>query len=187
MIFITKIFIDQGHNPSGVNSGAEGNGLREQDVNYAVGVYLAELLTENGGYEVMLSRPTPETALGTTNAESLRARVDAANAWGADYFISIHCNAAENAAANGTETYVFSRASAALPLAEAIQAQIVDMLGTKDLGVKENPSLYVLRRTKMPAVLVELAFITNPADAELLRNDRYRFACAIYRGITETT
>lgn len=187
MIVITKIFIDQGHNPSGVNTGAEGNGLREQDVNYAVGVYLAELLAENGGYEVALSRPTPETSLGNSNAESLRARVDAANAWGADYFISIHCNAAENPAANGTETYVFSRASAAFPMAQAIQMQITDMLGTKDLGVKENPSLYVLRRTEMPALLVELAFITNAADAELLRNDRYRFAYAIYRGITETT
>lgn len=187
MIFITKIYIDQGHNPSGVNTGAQGNGLREQDVNYEVGIYLAELLRENGNYEVRLSRPTPETSLGGSNAESLRARVNDANAWGADYFISIHSNASENTAANGTETYVFSRSSPALPMAQAIQTEIVDMLGTKDLGVKENPSLYVLRRTAMPALLVELGFITNPADAELLRNDRYRFAYAIYRGILKTT
>lgn len=185
MITIIKIYIDQGHNPEGINAGAEGNGMREQDINYEVGIYLAELLRENGNYDVRLSRPTPETTLGTSNATSLRARVDDANNWGADWFISIHTNAAENPAANGTEVYVYSRSSRAFPLAEDIQEEIVDRLGTRDLGVKENPSLYVLRRTNMPALLVELAFITNTADAELLRNERYMFAYAIYMGITD--
>ncbi|MBQ8605931.1 MAG: N-acetylmuramoyl-L-alanine amidase [Clostridia bacterium] len=180
-----KIFIDAGHNPQGVNAGAEGNGLREQDVNFQVSLYLAELLRENGGFEVMLSRPTPETSLGSTNSESLQARVRMANEWGADWFISIHCNAAENPAANGTEVYVYSRSSPAFPLAEDIQEQIVERLGTKDLGVKENPSLYVLRRTNMPALLVELAFVTNKADAELLRDEQYQFAYAIYQGILD--
>lgn len=63
MIIIIKIYIDQGHNPEGVNAGAEGNGLREQDINYEVGIYLAELLRENGNFDVRLSRPTPETTL----------------------------------------------------------------------------------------------------------------------------
>ena len=183
MIIIIKIYIDQGHNPQGVNAGAEGNGLREQDVNYEVGIYLAELLRENGNFDVRLSRPTPETTLGTSNATSLQARVNDANSWGADYFISIHSNASENPAANGTEVYVYSKSSRAYPLAQDIQNEIVERLGTRDLGVKENPSLYVLRRTNMPALLVELAFITNAADAELLRDDRYLFAYAIYQGI----
>lgn len=185
MIIIIKIYIDQGHNPEGVNAGAEGNGLKEQDINYEVGIYLAELLRENGNFDVRLSRPTPETTLGTSNATSLQARVNDANSWGADYFISIHSNAAENPAANGTEVYVYSTSSAAYPLAQDIQEQIVERLGTRDLGVKENPSLYVLRRTNMPALLVELAFITNASDAELLRDDRYLFAYAIYQGILE--
>lgn len=185
MIKIIKIFIDQGHNPEGVNAGAEGNGLREQDVNYQVGIYLAELLNENGQFETMLSRPTPETTLGTTNAESLQARVRMANEWGADWFISIHSNASENPSANGTEVYVYSRSSPAFPLAEDIQEEIVERLGTRDLGVKENPSLYVLRRTNMPALLIELGFITNESDAMLLRDEQYLFAYAIYQGILE--
>lgn len=185
MIIIIKIYIDQGHNPQGVNAGAEGNGLREQDVNYEVGIYLAELLRENGNFDVRLSRPTPETTLGTSNATSLQARVNDANSWGADYFISIHSNASENPAANGTEVYVYSKSSRAYPLAQDIQNKIVERLGTRDLGVKENPSLYVLRRTNMPSLLIELAFITNAADAELLRDDRYLFAYAIYQGILE--
>lgn len=185
MITITKIFIDQGHNPEGVNAGAEGNGMREQDINYEVGIYLAELLRENGNFEVMLSRPTPETSLGTTNSESLQQRVRMANEWGADYFISIHTNAAENTVANGSEVYVYAIPSVAANLAEDVLEEIVDRLGTRDLGVKVNTSLYVLRRTAMPAILVELAFITNENDAELLRNDRYQFAYAIYRGILD--
>jgi len=185
VITIYKIFIDQGHNPQGVNAGAEGFGMREQDIVYEVGIYLSELLLENGNFEVMLSRPTAETTLGTTNATSLAQRVQMANEWGADYFISIHANASENPNANGSEVYVYSIPSRASGMAEDILDEIVERLGTRDLGVKVNTSLYVLRRTTMPALLVELAFITNADDAELLQNSRYQFAYAIYRGIVD--
>ena len=82
-----KIFIDQGHNPRNPNAGAEGNGVREQDITYAVGVELAELLRKNPNFQVLLSRKSTTEVLGTTNAESLAARVSAANTWGADAFI----------------------------------------------------------------------------------------------------
>ena len=104
-----RIFIDQGHNPSGPNTGAEGNGLREQDVNFIVGVYLADLLRADPRFEVRLSRNSPDEILGTSNASSLAARVRMANSWPADYFISIHCNSNVNPAINGTEVYVFSK------------------------------------------------------------------------------
>ena len=66
-----KIYIDQGHNPRSPNTGAEGNGLREQDITYDVGTRLAELLRRNGNFDVRLSRPAPTTQLGTSNASSL--------------------------------------------------------------------------------------------------------------------
>lgn len=180
---MTKIYIDQGHNPKGINAGAEGFGLREQDINYAVGIRLRDILQADGRFEVRVSRPTPETTLGTGNATSLAARVNGANEWGADYFISIHCNASENPAANGSEVYVFRDTGAAADLAAAVLAAIVARVGTKDNGVRVNPALYVLRRTRMPAILVELAYITNAEDVQKLQNDRYAFAYAIYEGL----
>ena len=85
-----KIYVDQGHNPVNPNAGAEGNGLREQDLVYAIGQRLADRLRADPNFEVRLSRPTADTLLGTTNATSLAARVNEANRWGADYFISLH-------------------------------------------------------------------------------------------------
>ena len=179
----TKIYIDQGHNPEGVNAGAEGFGYREQDITYAVGIYLRDILLEDGRFEVRNSRNTPEESLGTSNATSLAARVRGANEWGADYFLSIHCNASENPAANGSEVYVYRQGSVAADLAQQVLEAIVARLGTKNNGVRVNPSLYVLRRTQMPAILVELAYITNEEDVQKLVNDQYAFAYAIYEGL----
>ncbi len=178
-----KIFIDQGHNPERINAGAEGFGYREQDINYAVGIYLRDILLEDGRFEVRNSRNTPEESLGISNATSLAARVTAANSWPADYFISIHCNASESPAANGSEVYVFRSGTTAATLAQAILEAIVARIGTKNNGVRVNSSLYVLRRTRMPAVLVELAYISNEQDVQKLMNDQYAFAFAIYEGL----
>lgn len=178
-----RIFIDQGHNPFGFNAGAEGFGLREQDITYAVGTMLADLLRADSRFDVMLSRNTPSEQLGTSNATSLAARVRAANAWPADYFISIHTNANSNPAINGTEVYVYRTRTQSYYLAQHILNAIVNVVGTKDNGVRVNSSLYVLRRTNMPAVLVELAYITNEADAEKLRTMQPEFAQGIYEGL----
>lgn len=180
-----KIFIDQGHNPEGVNAGAEGFGYREQDINYAVGTRLAELLREDGRFEVMVSRDSPTASLGTSNATSLAARVNMANQWDADYFISIHANASTNPNQNGTEVYVYREPSVAAELAEDVLEGIVERMGTRDNGVRVNPSLYVLRRTTMPAILVELGYITNAEDVQKMVDDPWGFAQGIYNGILE--
>lgn len=178
-----KIFIDQGHNPQGFNAGAEGFGLREQDITYNVGVYLADLLRDDGAFEVRLSRNSPTQVLGYNNSTSLIERVNQANQWPADYFISIHTNANTNPAINGTEVYVHNQYSEAYYLAEYVLDSVVNIVGTKNNGVRLNPGLYVLRRTRMPAILVELAYITNPGDNVLLENNQYEFAYGIYNGL----
>lgn len=180
-----KIVVDAGHNPQGVNAGAEGNGLREQDIVYEVAQQLAQLLRANGNFDVRLTRNTPTEVLGTSNATSLQQRVQIANSWPADYFISIHANASTNPEANGTEVYTYRNTGAAHELAQEIQEAIVEEMDMRDLGVKTNPALYVLRRTSMPAVLVELGFITNAADARKMSQNPEGFARAIYNGILD--
>lgn len=179
-----KIYIDQGHNPTGYpNAGASWYGQEEQDITFEVGIMLAEMLRQDGRFDVRLSRPTEDTVLGTSNATSLIQRVKAANSWPADYFISIHANASTNTAANGTEVYIYRLNTQANWLAQQVLEQIVQTVGTKDNGVRARPGLYVLKNTDMPAILVEMAYMSNPADAEKLKNDRYAFALGIYRGI----
>ncbi len=182
-----KIYIDQGHNPQNPNAGAEGNGLREQDLVYTIGQELAALLRQNGNFEVRLSRPTPDTQLGNTNSASLAARVNDANRWGADYFISLHTNAAAQSEATGVEGYAYARGTRAFALGEDILEELSETTGLRNRGMKARPSLYVLRKTNMPAVLIELGFITNPRDASLMLNSPELFAEGIYQGILEYT
>lgn len=180
----TKIYIDQGHNPQNPNAGAEGNGYREQDLVYVIGRMLADIL-QNYGFETRLSRKTPATQLGTSNATSLAARVNEANAWGADYFISLHTNASVNPAASGSEALVYSLSSPAHPLAESILEQLNLSTGLRDRGVVPRPGLYILKKTRMPAVLIELGFITNPNDASLMANSPQLFAQGVADGIVD--
>lgn len=179
-----KIYIDQGHNPTGYhNTGASYFGQEEQNITYAVGVMLAEMLEYDGRFEVRLSRPTPSTVLGTDTTTSLMERVRMANEWPANYFISIHANANNNPNINGTEVYVYSLYTQSDWLAQQVLLGIVNTVGTKNNGVIANPSLYVLRNTQMPSILVELAYMSNPSDAEKLRYSQYYFALGIYKGI----
>lgn len=180
-----RIFIDQGHNPNNPNAGAEGNGLREQDIVFRIGILLAELFRENPAFEVKLSRPTLEVQLGTSNTTSLRERVRLANEWGADYFLSLHTNASSIPSATGVEAFAYSKPSEVFSLGEDIVNEISALTGLRNRGMKVRSGLYVLRKTSMPAVLIELGFITNPNDARLMVDEPELFAQGIYDGSLE--
>ena len=119
--------------------------------------------------------------VGNLQSDSLREVVSASNRSGADVFISIHCNAC-NGMAQGTEVWHYYGSGAGEKLAQCIQNQIVDALGTVDRGIKSAKpgvnGLYVLSNTDA----VELAFIDHAGDAELLRSRQDEFARAIARG-----
>lgn len=180
-----KIYIDQGHNPQNPNSGAEGNGLREQDLTYDIGVILAALFSENPNFEVKLSRNSPTEVLGTSNASSLAHRVNEANDWGANYFISLHANASDNSSASGVESLVYSTDSKAASLGADIAENVAKTAGIQNRGVTARPGLYVLRKTQMPAVLVEMGFITSPLDSRLMSEEPELFALGIYNGVLQ--
>ena len=181
-----KIYVDQGHNPYGFNTGAEGNGFFEQDITYEIGRRLYTLLDADPNFTPRLSRPTEDTVLGTSNSSSLRRRVEQANSWGADIFLSLHTNAAENTSATGSEALVYSpRSTVAVELGEDILANLHLTTGLRNRGIVYRPGLYVLKETYMPAVLVEMGFISNPYDAELMVYSPDLFAVGIYRGIKQ--
>jgi N-acetylmuramoyl-L-alanine amidase len=175
-----KFCIDAGHNNDSWDTGATGNGLREQDLTFAFGHKLAEVL-RNYDFEVIETRPTKETNLGTDLNSSLQKRCDIANNAGVDYFISIHCNA-YNASANGTETLIYAKDGEAEKLANEVNQSLVDNIGTTNRGVKVQ-NVKVLRSTTMPAILVETAFITNVNDADILVNRQDDIANGIVKGI----
>ncbi|MCL1935061.1 MAG: N-acetylmuramoyl-L-alanine amidase [Defluviitaleaceae bacterium] len=173
-----KIFIDPGHggeDPGAIN---EELGLKEACVNLDIALRLNNILISRG-YETELSR--------TTNVfVALRRRAEFANDWDANYFVSIHSNSNENKEANGTETLVHSYPSIAYNLAIEVQRQLILRNGLLDRGIIIRPNLAVLRLTNMPAILIEVAFISNPKEAELLSEPEFRqsSAQAIADGIT---
>ena len=178
-----RIYVDQGHNPVNPNAGAEGNGYREQDLVYTIGRSLAALLNANPNFDALTSRDTPDEILGTSTTTSLAARVNEANAWGADAFVSLHANASNLPQASGSEAFVYSTTSPAYPLAENILVGLSDATGLMNRGVYPRPTLYVLRKTQMPALLLEIGFITNAGDAALMAENPDLVARGIYNGI----
>lgn len=173
-----KIFIDAGHNYAKWNAGAEGNGLREQDITFEISKKIADKLNVPE-IEVKLSRNKITDILGTSNSSSINKRVEMANEWEADLFISIHCNSYWLKSATGTESYVYSKSSKVYGLAENITESISAKLDLKNRGVKTKPLLGVLKKTEMPALLIETAFISNVNDAQKLKDRQDDFVDAI--------
>lgn len=176
-----KIFIDAGHNDSKVDTGAEGNGLREQDITYSIAKNLGEKL-KSIDIDVKLSRNKKTEIIGTGVSDSLWQRAKMANVWNADLFISIHCNAFYLKSSNGTETYVYDKKSKVYDLATNISERISKDLNIKNRGTK-TAKFDVLRYTSMPAILIETAFITNKDDARKLKDNQEQFADAIFNEI----
>ena len=167
-----KICVDPGHSGP-CEPGACGGGLTEAGlVLYIARFTLAEL--ELRGHSVRLTRDGP-----VDDAE-IDWRTELANEWGADLFISIHCNSADRIEADGTETYYYPGSRWGEQLARCIQFCMTDAMLTEDRGVK-TADFQVLRETLCPAVLVECGFLSNPLDREMLTDslEQWRMGAAI--------
>lgn len=182
-----KVFINPGHDRK-YDSGAvnPNSGLREADVAANVAELVVKYLTAAGcECKSMQSDNLAPTSTGRSKYADRQGLTvtETANEWGADVFVSIHCNSFDESA-HGTEVECYGGGEGE-KLAQYIQNQIVDSLGTIDRGVKAMPQFLVLKYTDMPAVLVETAFIDNDDDVELLANHQDDFARAIARGVTD--
>lgn len=177
------IIVDAGH--GGYNPGAVANGSVEKDNNLAVALLLEQQLKEAGAKVVMTRRTDRAVADKTTTLRSeLQARVDIAEQYDGDIFVSIHSNSNNDRNIHGAMTFYSTDRSK--KLAKTIQKNLIYRSKAQDKGI-ENAGFYVLRNTSMPSVLVEMGFVTNPQEAKRLSNAAYRqkIANGIYEGIEE--
>ncbi len=170
-----KVVIDAGH--GGADPGAVYEGRQEKDDVLALALAVGELLEQNG-IDVVYTRT--EDVYDTPFEKAMIA-----NNSGADYFVSLHRNAVPTAnTATGIETLVFRDGGVAGDIARSINSEL-ENLGFNNRGVIERPNLVVLKRTRMPAVLVEAGFINNEADNAKFDEEFDGIAAAIANGILD--
>lgn len=184
---VYKIYIDQGHNPTGYhNSGASKEGVYEENITYVVGAALAELLSADERFEVRLSRPTPETVLGVDGVSSLEARVQGAKDFGADYFISIHANSYSGVEdVWGYECFTLTTDAEMKAFGSTVLNALHKEINTRNRGLKDGGSLHVIKNAAVPAMLIELGFLTNETERTYMTAAPGRYASAIYAGIVD--
>lgn len=170
------IMLDPGH--GGRDPGAVHNGRQEKVDNMRLALALGEIL-ENDGIDVEYTRTTDVY-------ESPYEKAMKANNAGADFFISLHRNSfPTDNVVSGVESLVYSKDGIKLEMAENINKQL-EAVGFKNLGVTARPNLVVLRRTQMPAVMVEVGFVNSNEDNRIFDEHFNEIAQAIADGILET-
>src|SRR2546423_12765914 len=158
----TTVVIDAGHGGHD-RGGIAGQRVDEKTMNLDVAQRLKAVL-QSSGYRVVMTRDSDVfIPLGT--------RVAIANQYRDAIFVCVHFNATPRRSANGIETYFYSRDS--LALASAIHYYVNGVAPTPNRGVRRR-GFYVLRNTRIPAVLVECGFLTNPTEAQYAQSGSYR-------------
>ncbi|MEY8338998.1 N-acetylmuramoyl-L-alanine amidase [Lachnospiraceae bacterium 62-35] len=171
-----QVIIDAGH--GGEEPGAVFEGRKEKDDNLRLALLVGQAL-ERAGVDVLYTR-TDDIY------QSPAEKADIANRSNADYFISIHRNAMPvPGTASGIMSLVYSSDTTSEEMAKNINSAL-EKTGFENLGVIERPGILVLRKTAMPAVLVEAGFIDNRRDNQIFDNNLNEIAAAIANGILET-
>lgn len=170
------IVIDAGH--GGSDPGAVYEGRREKDDNLSLAMAVGELLSRQG-VSVIYTRTTDVYQTPFEKAQM-------ANQADADFFISFHRNSSEEPNQyTGVETLVYDNSGIKQTMAENINGALSE-LGFRNLGVKARPGLVVLRRTKMPALLIETGFLNNEQDNALYDEKQEEIARAIADAVLGT-
>jgi N-acetylmuramoyl-L-alanine amidase len=167
------IVIDPGH--GGSDSGAIGvNKTQEKTITLAVAQKM-QVLLEKAGAKVLMTRKNDRDVYGphASAVDELNARTLVGNNNKADVFVSIHINAFTSPSACGTATYYYSKSAYDALLAQNIQNGLVSAGGLLNRGISPA-NFYVIKRTNMPAILAELAFISNPQEEKLLNSVQFQ-------------
>ena len=183
------VVIDPGHGGSDTGSRGFENGaavLNEKDINLDVALRVMKML-KAAGARIYMIRSDDATI-------PLYDRQDTANSLAASLYVAIHNNSYSNATPSGTEVHYHGASDppldgiSAMELAENLQSTLASNLGLPNRGTKVSPELAVLRRTVMPAVIIEGAFISNPNDLNYMKTDDFRekYAMSAAKCIIET-
>ena len=179
------ICIDPGH--GGTDVGAVGSVSKEKDITLAISKKLADALTDAGA-KVVMTRTTDVDVYAPYDGavEELQARCNIANAAKADAFVCVHIDSFSSADARGVTTYYNGKTPHDYGLAKYIHNQNMKMTSFPDRGVR-TANFYVLLHTNMPAVLLELGFISNPAEEKALNTPQQQenFADGIVKGLAD--
>ncbi len=170
-----RVAIDPGHggrDPGGVGF------LKEVDVVYPWAASLFVALQQRGILAGFTHAPP-----GPTKKVSLCKRVRAAHQMRADLYISVHANSWETPKPSGAEVLVYSSTSQSKDWADAILPALTEGVGQHGQGLWYRPKLYVLKRTQCPAVLLEVGFVTCPADADWLAHNTQAQASRVAEAI----
>lgn len=171
-----SVMLDAGH--GGANPGAVYEGRQEKDDALALVLAIGPILEANG-IQTLYTRTTDVYQTPFEKAQL-------ANEAAVDFFVSVHRNSfPEDNVVSGVESLVYDLSGVKYEMAQNINEQL-ETIGFVDLGVKARPNLIVLRRTRMPSVLVEVGFINSDTDNQLFDANFDAIARAIADGIIET-
>lgn len=167
------ITLDAGH--GGSDPGAIGSdGTKEKNITLAITKIVKEML-EDKGAKVYMTRTTDVDVFGpnASDAEELQARVNVGEKYNSDMFVSLHINSSVNKNVGGFSTYYYPKTDNDLRLAKNIQNKLAANFGVDDLGVRQA-NFYVIKRISMPAVLVEMCFISNEKELTLMKGQWFQ-------------
>ena len=167
------ITLDAGH--GGSDPGAIGSdGTKEKNITLAITKMVKEIL-EDKGAKVYMTRTTDVDVFGpnASDAEELQARVNVGEKYNSDMFVSLHINSSVNKNVGGFSTYYYPKTDNDLRLAKNIQNKLAANFGVDDLGVRQA-NFYVIKRISMPAVLVEMCFISNEKELTLMKGQWFQ-------------
>lgn len=167
------ITLDAGH--GGSDPGAIGSdGTKEKNITLAITKIVKEIL-EDKGAKVYMTRTTDVDVFGpnASDAEELQARVNVGEKYNSDMFVSLHINSSVNKNIGGFSTYYYPKTDNDLRLAKNIQNKLAANFGVDDLGVRQA-NFYVIKRISMPAVLVEMCFISNEKELTLMKGQWFQ-------------
>lgn len=166
------ICIDPGHGGSDPGCVNRSLGVTEEEVTLDISLRLAKILRTRGWNVVMTRTDDRDVSwAGSSAREELGARVKIANDMGADVFVSIHCNASVSPSVNGTSIHAYKKSD--YVLAQELHPSVVAATGRANRGIQKD-RFYVLAHSKMPAVLIETAFLSHPEEGRLLATPEYR-------------